>query len=159
MTPPLARDAPAGLLRRAIVLGTTEQACTVVADGQRAVMPYATVFPGPRTERVAPGHLVAIAATAEAGETVVWRWYDAVVLDSGDTSISLWEPAHGSVLATPRDPRRVYRPGSRAYLSAGLPGAEWWVAGPAVDRADDADVEIDEVEQFLISHGLRVDHR
>lgn len=100
---------------------------------------------------------MAIATTADAGETVVWRWYDAVVLDSSDTSISLWEPAHGSVLAAPRDPRRAYRPGSRAYLSAGLPGAQWWVAGPALDRAEDADVELDEVEQFLIRHGV-LDH-
>jgi hypothetical protein len=34
--------------------------------------------------------------------------------------------------------RRRYDPGTRAYLSAGLPGAEWWVAGRAVDQADDA---------------------
>ena len=79
------------------------------------------------------------------------------MLDSDDTSISLWEPAHGLVLATSRDARRAYRPGSRAYLSAGLPGAEWWVAGSAVDRVEDADVELGKVEQFLIRHGLRVD--
>ena len=74
MTPVPNRDAPAGRLRQAIVLGTTEDTCTVLADGQRSVVPYATAFRGPRTERVAPGQLVAIATTAEAGETVVWRW-------------------------------------------------------------------------------------
>ncbi len=39
-------------------------------------------------------------------------------------------------------------PGTRAYLSASLPGAEWWVAGRAADRAEDADVELNEVERF-----------
>jgi len=58
------------------------------------------------------------------------------------------------VLAQPRDPKLIYRPGSRAYLSAGLPGAEWWVAGPAVDSAEDADVELNEVQQFFTSAGL-----
>jgi hypothetical protein len=46
------------------------------------------------------------------------------------------------------------RPGSRAYVSAGLPGAEWWVAGPAVDRAEAADVDLAEVEQFFIELGI-----
>jgi hypothetical protein len=27
-------------------------------------------------------------------------------------------------------------------------GAEWWVAGPVVERAEDADVDLDEVNQF-----------
>jgi hypothetical protein len=39
-------------------------------------------------------------------------------------------------------------------VSAGLPGAEWWVAGPAVDIAENADVELDEVAAFLTLHGL-----
>jgi hypothetical protein len=98
---------------------------------------------------VAPGHLVAVANAADGSKAVVWRWFDAVVLDVEGSSVSLWEPVHGTVLAEPRDPQQTYRPGSRAYLSAGLPGAEWWVAGPAVDRAEDADVDLDEVEQFL----------
>jgi hypothetical protein len=45
-------------------------------------------------------------------------------------------------------------PGGRAYLSAGLPGAEWWVAGPATTRAETADVELDEVERFCTDHDL-----
>jgi hypothetical protein len=103
---------------------------------------------------VAPGNLVAIAAASNGSEVVIWRWFDAVVVDGTGAAVAMWEPNHGSVMARPRDPRRVYRPGSRAYLSAGLPGAEWWVAGPAVDRAEDSDVDFAEVEDFLTSHGL-----
>jgi len=140
-------------LRTAIVLGNTEDACTVVADGDRTTVSYAVQFPSPRVERVAPGHLVVI-ASADGTEVVVWRWFDAVVVKVDRGVVNLWEPGHGFVLAQPRDPLRTYRPGSRAYLSAGLPGAEWWVAGPAVDRAEDADVDLDEVEQFLAGLGL-----
>ena len=91
---------------------------------------------------------------ADGSQVVVWRWFDAVVVDVGSASLSLWEPAHGTVLAVPRDRQRSYLPGSRAYLSAGLPGAQCWVAGPVVDRAEDADVDLDEVEQFLTGLGL-----
>jgi hypothetical protein len=141
-------------LRQAIVLATTEEACTVFARGQRVVVPYARPFPAPRADRVAPGHLVATATAADGSEVVIWRWFDAVVLDRAGPAVSLWEPAHGSVLAEPRNPRRAYRPGSRAYLSAGLPGAQWWAAGPVVDRAEDADVDLGQVEQFFTGLGL-----
>jgi hypothetical protein len=84
---------------------------------------------------------------------VVWRWYDAVVLGEESGIVRLWEPAHGEVIAHPR--RAQHRqPGTRAYLSAGLPGADWWVAGAAVPKAEDADVELDEVERFCAEHGL-----
>jgi hypothetical protein len=148
------QDGAVGRLRPAIVLSTTEDACTVFAAGQRAVMPYADPFPKPRAKRVAPGHLVAVATVADVAAVVVWRWFDAVVLERAGRSVSLWEPGHGVVLAEPRDLQRTYRPGSRAYLSAGLPGAPWWVTGPVVDRAEDADVDLDEVEQFLTGLGL-----
>jgi hypothetical protein len=115
---------------------------------------YASQFPRPRTERVSPGHLVAVAEVPCGSDTVVWRWYDAVVLGNEAGSIRLWEPAHGEVVARRRRPQQRHDPGSRAYLSAGLPGAEWWVAGRAVDRAEDADVELIEVERFLTEHGL-----
>jgi len=141
-------------LRLAVVLTTTEEACTTFAEGQQAEVRYALPFPRPRAERVAPGHLTAIATAADGSEVIVWRWFDAVVLDEAGGSISLWEPAHGFVLAQPRDPQHLYRPGSRVYLSAGLPGADWWVAGPVVDRSEDADVELDEVQRFFTSHGL-----
>lgn len=148
------RYKPARPLRRAIVLSTTEEACTVFAGGQRVVVPYAQPFPAPRAQRVVPGHLVATTTAADGSEVVIWRWFDAVVLDGAGPTVSLWEPAHGSVLAEPRDPERAYRPGSRAYLSGGLPGAQWWVAGPAVDCAEDADVDLGEVEQFFTGLGL-----
>ena len=41
-----------------------------------------------------------------------------------------------------------------ALLSAGLPGAEWWVAGRAVDQAEDAEVELDEVERLYTEHDM-----
>jgi hypothetical protein len=154
MTPIMNRDAPGGRLRKAIVLSATEDACTVFTAGQRAVVGYAGPFPRPRAGRVAPGHLVAVATAANGSDVVVWRWFDAVVLEGAGRSVSLWEPAHGLVLAEPRDPQRTYRPGTRAYLSAGLPGAEWWVAGPVADRAENADVDLDEVEEFFTGLGL-----
>lgn len=141
-------------LRRGIVLTTTEAECTLVVAGRRVVVPYARPFPTPRVDRVSPGHLVATATSDDGSEVVVWRWFDAVVQDVADRTVGLWEPAHGSVIAEPRDPKYDYRPGSRAYLSAGLPGAEWWVAGPVVDRAENADVELDEVAKFFTSLGL-----
>jgi hypothetical protein len=98
---------------------------------------------------------VAVASAANGSGVVVWRWFDAVVLEqAGGSSVRLWEPGHGVVLAEPRYGQRTYRPGTRAYLSAGLPGAKWWVAGPAADRGEDAEVELDEVEQFFTGLGL-----
>lgn len=41
---------------------------------------YARLFPSQRTEHVSPGHLVAMATATHGIETVVWRWYDALVL-------------------------------------------------------------------------------
>ncbi|MPQ97255.1 hypothetical protein GB931_04795 [Modestobacter sp. I12A-02628] len=141
-------------MRPAIVLGTTEECCTVVVDGQQVEVRYSLPFPSPRVERVSPGHLVALAVAPDGAEVVVWRWYDAVVLGEGEGVVRLWEPAHGVVVARLRDPRQAPRPGSRVYLSAGLPGAEWWAAGPAVDRAEQAVVELDVVRRFLLDHGL-----
>ena len=140
-------------LRCGIVLRTDEDACRVVAGAEIASVRYAPQFPGPRRDRVLPGHLVAIAEAAGAA-VVVWRWYDAVVLASDAGSVRLWEPAHGEVTAQRRRPSRQYSPGTRAYLSAGLPGADWWVAGRAVDQAGDAEVELDEVERLYTGHDM-----
>lgn len=115
---------------------------------------YATSFPSPRTERVSPGHLVALATAPDNTEAVVWRWYDAVVLGEEACLVRLWEPAHGEVVAQPRRGDQALQPGTRAYLSAGLPGAEWWVAGAVTARVEDADVELDEVESFCSEHDL-----
>jgi hypothetical protein len=141
-------------MRLGIVHSTEEETCTLLVAGQQVVLPYARPFPGPRVERVAPGHLIATVRSDEGSEVAVWRWYDAVVQESAGTTVRLWEPAHGSVTAAPRRPDHHHRPGGRAYLSAGLPGAQWWVAGPAVDQAEHADVELEEVERFFKTIGL-----
>jgi len=141
-------------LHCSIVLRVEEDVCQVLTGGQVVSVRYASQFPRPRTERVSPGHLVAVAEVPGGSDTVVWRWYDAVVLGNEARSIRLWEPAHGEVVARRRRPQQRHDPGTRAYLSAGLPGADWWVAGRAVDRAEDADVELIEVERFFTEHGL-----
>ena len=97
---------------------------------------------------------MAVATTPDGTEAVVWRWYDAVVLGAEAGLIRLWEPSHGEVLAQLRPAQQSPPPGSRAYLSAGLPGADWWVAGAAAASAEDADVELDEVEQLYTEHDL-----
>ena len=141
-------------LRCGIVLGAGEDACQVLAGGQVVSVRYASQLPAPRRERVLPGHLVAIAGVPGGSAAVVWRWYDAVVLGSEAGSVRLWEPAHGEVVAQPRRPQQRYDPGTRAYLSAGLPGAEWWVAGRAVDQAEDAEVELNEVGRFYAEQDM-----
>ena len=105
-------------------------------------------------ERVSPGHLVAVATAADGSHVVAWRWFDAVVMEVTDLGVDLWEPGHGFVVAQSREPGRDYPPGSRAYLSAGLPGAPWWVAGPAVERAEQAEVDLDQVQAFFTDNQL-----
>lgn len=141
-------------LRRGIVLRVREDACEILTDGRLRSVRYAPRFPSPRTERVSPGHLVAVATAPDGTDALVWRWYDAVVLAEQGKLIRLWEPAHGEVLAQQRPAYVSARPGTRAYLSAGLPGAEWWVAGPAADAAENADVELHEVERLYTEHNL-----
>jgi hypothetical protein len=141
-------------LRCGIVLHVQEDACQVLRAGQLSSVRYARAFPSPRTERVSPGHLVAVATAADGAEAVVWRWYDAVILGEEAGLVRLWEPAHGEIVARSRHAPQHRQPGTRAYLSAGLPGADWWVAGPAVAKPEDADVELDEVDRFCTEHGL-----
>jgi len=141
-------------LRLAHVIATDEDTCTVAADGERVEVKYASFFPRPRTTRVAPGHLVVFTSGADGGDRVVWRWFDAVVLERTEGGFRLWEPGHGEVLAQPRDAAASPEPGSRAYASAGLPGADWWLAGPAVPSAGLAEVDVGEVERFLTDNDL-----
>lgn len=142
-------------LETALVLRVCEGECEVITRGRVRAARYAAMFPSPRVERVQPGNLVALTRTADdAVDTVLWRWFDAVVLGEGEGGVHLWEPAHGEVTAQPRPAYHLAPPGSRAYLSAGLPGADWWVAGRAVIKADEADVELDEVENLYTAHGL-----
>jgi hypothetical protein len=143
------------LLRCGIVIRADEHACLINGEGAPRSVSYATVFPSPRTERVSPGHLVAVATSPSGLEAIIWRWYDAVILgqETETDALRLWEPAHGEVLAKQRQVRG-HRPGTRAYLSAGLPGADWWVAGAVVAKAGDAEVELDEVERLYNEHDL-----
>lgn len=137
-----------------LVLRVREEECEVLRSGRLRPVRYAPVFPSPRIERVQPGNIVAMTTASNGIEIVLWRWYDAVVLGDDEDVVRLWEPAHGEVIAQPRAAYRPVQPGSRAYLSAGLPGADWWVAGPVVAEAHDADVELDEVEKLYTEHGL-----
>jgi uncharacterized protein (TIGR03086 family) len=155
---PMAESTDPGLvparLDCGIVVRVREDACEIFTGGRLCTVRYATLFPSPRTERVSPGHLVAIASAPDGTEVVAWRWYDAVVLGEEASLIRLWEPSHGEVLAEPRSMYQSSQPGTRVYLSAGLPGADWWVAGRAAARAEDADVELGEVEQFYTEREL-----
>ena len=142
-------------LHRGVVLRVQEDSCEVLVEGRSVVARYTSAFPRPRTERVAPGHLVALATAADASAVVVFRWYDAVVLAASGEQVQMWEPAHGEVLATPRHPgRHHHQRGTRAYLSGGLPGAQWWLAGPVIAATNEADVELAEVERFCTEHDL-----
>jgi hypothetical protein len=98
---------------------------------------------------------VAVATSPTGRDVVVWRWYDAVVLTSPDTgSVHLWEPAHGEVIARMRESFQGVGPGERAYASAGLPGADWWVAGSVASPAESADVELDRVRALYTDNEL-----
>ena len=96
-----------------------------------------------------------MATGPDGTDVVVWRWYDAVVLGTEDNgSVRLWEPGHGEVIARPRAWYQKQDPGSRAYASAGLPGAEWWVAGSAGGAPHNADVELDDVDALFTENDL-----
>ena len=153
MTDQRRQDLTSARLRLGAVLSVQEDGCEIFLQGGRLWVGYARPFPSPRVQRVSPGHLVAVATAADGSRAVVWRWYDAVVLGE-DGGLVLAVPAHGEVSAQPRRSLSHYRPGTRAYLSAGLPGADWWVAGAVSDRAENADVELDEVERFCTEHNL-----
>ena len=43
---------------------------------------------------------------------------------------------------------------AKSLSPAGLPGADWWVCGPATAKAEDAEVDLDEVQNLYTEHGL-----
>jgi hypothetical protein len=142
-------------LRTARVIRVYEDSCQVWSRGEVSSVRFASMFPTPRMGRVFPGHLVALATGPSGVEVVVWRWFDAVVLDSAsDGPVRLWEPAHGEVIAKPRPAYVRQDPGSRAYASAGLPGAEWWVAHTADGAPDIVEVDLNEVHDFFADNDL-----
>jgi hypothetical protein len=138
--------------RAAVVLRPGEDRCEVLLPSGTALVEYAAPF-RPRAKSLTPGHLVAVTSTPGAAAFIIWRWFDAVVLEQSAELVRLWEPAHGEVLAHPRNAQNRYPLGTRAYLSAGLPGAEWWVEGP-VGSLEDADVQLDPVLEFYVEHDL-----
>src|SRR6516164_3808220 len=142
-------------LRTARVIHVDDPACEVWSHGEVSSAGFAPMFPSPRAERVSPGHLVAIATGTDGTGVVVWRWYDAVVLGTEDDgSVRLWEPAHGEVIARARASYQQQDPGSRAYASAGLPGAGWWVASSACGAPQSAGVELADVDALYTENGL-----
>ena len=142
-------------IRTARVIRASEHACEVWGRGGVSSAGFAPMFPSPRAERVSPGHLVAIATGPDGTDVVVWRWYDTVVLGpEDDGSVRLWEPAHGEVIARTRASYGKQDPGSRAYVSAGLPGADWWVAASACGAPQSAVVELDDVDALYTENGL-----
>jgi hypothetical protein len=147
-------DRPVRRLHCGTVLRVREDECEVLRGGRLRTVRYAPMFPSPRTDRVQPGNLVAMTTASDGTESVLWRWYDAIVLGDEENAIRLWEPAHGEVLAQPRATYLRGYPGTRAYLSAGLPGADWWVAGPTAATAQEAAVELGEVDKLYTEHGL-----
>jgi hypothetical protein len=142
-------------LQTARVIRVDEHACDVWSHGAVRSLGFAPMFPSPRVERVSPGHLVAVATGPNGTDVVVWRWFDAVVLGTEDDgSVRLWEPAHGEVVARARASYENQDPGSRAYASAGLPGADWWVADRAGGDPHAAVVELDEVDALYTENDL-----
>jgi hypothetical protein len=137
--------------RVAAVLRPAADRCEVSFSSGPEVVEYAEPF-RPRAASLTPGHLVAV-TTSDSRAVIIWRWFDAVVLEQSAEGVRLWEPAHGEVLAQPRDAGTRYPPGARAYLSAGLPGADWWVEG-IVGSVEDAGVQLDPVLAFYEEHGL-----
>ena len=155
MTAPHPTEVTPPTLRCAHVLAVTEETCTVRAGDGEVVARFAPPFPSPRTARVSPGHLVALARAPDGANVVLWRWYDGVVLDDGAAGpVRMWEPAHGEVVATPRWTGQTFVAMSRAYLSSGLPGAAWWVEGAATTRAADARVDLAAVARLYTENAM-----
>ena len=138
--------------RVAVVLRPEQARCQVSFGADTAFVQYAVPF-APRAESLTPGHLVAVSDSPGSDALILWRWYDAVVLEQSTTEVLLWEPAHGEVLAQARNPQHAFPPGTRAYASAGLQGADWWVEGPVV-AVEQARVALDEVLAFYTEHDL-----
>lgn len=143
---------PSRTARAAVVLRPGEHRCEVSFGEETALVGYSAPF-GTRATSLTPGHLVAVAEGPAATYLLIWRWYDAVVVEQTADQVRLWEPNHGEVLAQSRDARYVYPVGTRAYASAGLPGADWWVEGQA-GAVGDAEVAMDQVHEFYTAHGL-----
>jgi hypothetical protein len=68
--------------RAAVVLRPKEQHCEVSFGVETAVVGYGIPF-SPRARTLTPGHRVAVTDGPDAALLIIWRWYDAVVLEQG----------------------------------------------------------------------------
>lgn len=144
-------------LSTAVVLRVEDGSCAVSGPAGADTARFAPQFPTPHRERVWPGNLVALATGDDGRAVVLWRWFDVVVIGAAvDGRIAVWEPAHGEVTATARPTFATPHPGSRAYASAGLPGADWWVAAavPSSPGSAGVAVDLDEVAALYDAHDL-----
>jgi hypothetical protein len=139
-------------VRVAVIIRLGEAQSEVSFGGVTAMAGYGQPFAS-RASSLMPGHLVAVSSGPDASPVIIWRWYDAVVLEQSGDQVRLWEPSHGEVLARARNEQHRYPPGTRAYTSAGLPGADWWVEG-SVGPVEEAVVAIDQVSAFYTEHEL-----
>jgi hypothetical protein len=62
--------------------------------------------------------------------------------------------SRGEVLARARATYRRQDPGSRAWASAGLPGAPWWITDGTDGGGSVDNVDLDEVEALYTENGL-----
>lgn len=178
---PAAQESAADLtatLRTAVVLRVREDDCDLIGgptgpgrpSGGRAAefgARFAPAMPTPRRERISPGHLVAVTTGDDGSPVVLWRWFDVVVLGSTageqeaieSRTAAVWEPGHGELIATYRPSCGALAAGTRAYASAGLPGADWWIAAAVPDQPATAspDVELLEVAQLYQAYELWAD--
>src|SRR5215472_13533656 len=108
--------------------------------------------------RGSSGCLPAIWSRSPRARTVPTSWC------GGGTTQSCWAvrttvrfgcgSPHGEVTAQPRASYEMQDAGSRAYASAGLPGAEWWVADSASGHPHSAHVELDDVQALYTENDL-----
>jgi hypothetical protein len=91
---------------------------------------------------------------AEHGQVEPSSTAFAIDVGAGSQLTALWEPAHGEIIARARATYDEQDPGSRAYASSGLLGAEWWVAATATGAADSAAVDLHEVKALYTHNGL-----
>lgn len=75
------KNAANARLETALVVRVREDVCEIVKDRRLYSVRYAPTFASPRTERVSPGHLVALGTASDGTEVVVCagmtRWSSA----------------------------------------------------------------------------------
>ncbi len=123
-------DQPSTPLRLAIVLRVHEGTCDIASDDGPVTVRYVAQFPSPRTEPVSLGHLVIVAEAPDGTAVVVWRRYDAVALGEQNDPIKMWGTRPRRGVGPAKIHLHCTGAGHARPPVAGLPGADWWVAGP-----------------------------